>query len=132
MRMALVFAVVAALVVAAPAASTTGSGNQNPDLAVTVSLTPDEVSVGQTATATSSVTNRSSRRQAVTIVYSLTVPSGQVFSASETVTLRPGEALTRSASYTRDGDEPNGTYTLTVSATDRNGTSTASAATQYV
>ena len=121
MRIVLVLAAVAALAVAAPAAATTGSGSQNPDLAVTASLTPDTVAVGETATAT-----------AVTIVYSLALPTGQRFSVSESVTLRPGQTWTRSASYTRDGDEPNGTYTLTVSATGRNGTSSASATTQYV
>jgi uncharacterized protein (DUF58 family) len=120
-----------ALAGAAAALATSDTQSQNPALTVSVSLSPDVVAVGDTVAATESVTNTSSSKQVVQVVSTLTYPNGTTASTSTKVALKPGETFSQSASYTRDADDAAGTYTLTVSATSRTGTSTAQASVVY-
>jgi hypothetical protein len=56
----------------------------------------------------------------------LTAPNGKSTSATETATLAPDETLARTSTVAVDGG-PKGIYTLTVSADDGSGASTAAA-----
>jgi uncharacterized repeat protein (TIGR01451 family) len=63
------------------ALATSATGNQNPDLTVFVSLSSsgvdlDRATVGDTVTETVSVTNNTSRKQAVKLVVTLELPDG--------------------------------------------------------
>jgi hypothetical protein len=129
--------VVAALVVVAAtravdARATTGTGNQNPDLFVRASVTPDQAATGQLVTATVVVRNKSTRRQTVTVTASLTSPSGETYNYARTLVLRRGQTLRETASRVVQVSDPRGIYTLTVSARSSTGTSTASASVEYV
>jgi uncharacterized protein (DUF58 family) len=129
--------IVAALVVVAAAGAvdataTTGTGNQNPDLFVRASVTPDQAATGQLVTATVVVRNKSTRRQTVTITASLASPYGQTYSYVRTQVLRRGQTVRETASRVVQASDPRGVYTLTVSARSNTGTSTASASVEYV
>jgi hypothetical protein len=129
--------IVAALVVVAAAAAvdaraTTGTGNQNPDLFVRASVTPDQAATGQLVTATVVVRNKSTRRQTVTVTASLTSPYGETYSYVRTRVLRRGQTVRETASRVVQASDPRGVYTLTVSARSNTGTSTASASVEYV
>jgi hypothetical protein len=125
-RTIILFALVAAL--AFPAAASAA------DLGVTVGF--DQVSktsgvnVGQTVTATATITNTSATRQNVTVVYTLTGPNTSLV-RTQKLNLKAGEAVTQSQSYTRDANDASGDYTLTVAASDKSGTTTASATVHY-
>jgi len=126
---ALVVACVAALADASVALATTGTGNQNPDLLVSVSLSPDEVQRGDSVEASGSVTNQGSQTETVVVTATRTAPNGKSdVVATETAVLAPGQSLARTYTYTLDGGQ-RGTYTLTVSADDGSGASTATAQT---
>lgn len=109
----------------------TATGTNNPDLTVSVSVTPDQLHVGNTATVNESVTNNTTVSQTVTLNNALVTPKGQTYvqpsqtiqvPAAQTVNLGPEQ-------YVIKQSDPKGTYALTFSATDSNGTS--SATTQY-
>ena len=124
--------VVLAAIGAVEARSTTGTGNQNPDLFVRVSLTPDQAATGELVTASVTVRNRSSRRQTVTVTATLTSPSGQTYSDVRTLVIRAGRAARVTASRAVQATDPRGVYTLTVSARSNTGTSSATASVEYV
>jgi hypothetical protein len=127
----LAVALVAAFGTTSAALATTDTQSQNPDLTVAISLSPDEVAVGDTVFASESVTNSSTKKQVVDLVTTLTDPSGATTSTTTKVSLRAGATFSQSASYTRDADDAVGVYTVTVSATSRTGTSTAQASVTY-
>ena len=116
----------------AAALASTDTQAQNPDLTVSVSLTPDQVAVGDTVLATESVTNTSRTKQVVNVTTTLTDPNGVMQSTTAKVVLKPGESFSRSASYVRDADDASGVYTVAVSATSRTGTSSAQASVTYI
>ena len=124
-------AVLGTLAFAGAAAATTDTQAQNPDLTVSVSLSPDAVAVGETVTATETVTNSSTTKQVVTVTSTLTYPDGHTASQTQKVVLKAGETFSQTASYTRDALDAAGTYTLTLSATSKSGTSTAQATVVY-
>ena len=116
---------------AATAHATSDTQAQNPDLTVAVTLTRDQVAVGDTVLASESVTNSSTKKQVVEVVSTLTYPNGATASTRSKVTLKAGATFSQTASYTRDADDAPGVYTVTVSATSRTGTSTAQASVTY-
>lgn len=108
------------------------TGTQNPDVTVSTSLTsngadPERATAGDTVTETQSVTNNTDRRQTFTLTTSRTYPSGQTYTVSRPVNLAPGETLNYTLTYTVDSSYGTGTYSVTLSAADRNGASTATA-----
>jgi uncharacterized protein (DUF58 family) len=131
MRKSLVALVVLSLLAVAPVAlATTSTGSQNPDLAVTSSLTsngpnPDRATTGDTVTAAGSVRNNTATSQSVRVTVMLRYPDGVVFRYVEQVTLAPGQTLARSYAYQVSSDDPRGTYRLTVSARNPRGFSRA-------
>ena len=134
-RKALVVALVvgtAGLAVASTALATSATGTQNPDLTVTASLAsnganPDQATNGDQVTARYSVTNNTAQRRRVAIKYTLQYPDGQTVTRSQKLTLAPGQTDADSFTYTVVSSFPRGTYDLTVSARDANGTSSATA-----
>jgi hypothetical protein len=109
----------------------TATGTNNPDLTVSVSVTPDQLHVGNTATVNESVTNHTSLTQTVSLSNTLVTPKGQTYvQASPTIQVPAGQAVNLAPEhYTISSSDPKGTYSLTFSAKDGNGTS--SATTQY-
>jgi len=126
---ALVIACVAALAGASVALATTGTGNQNPDLLVSASLSPDQVQRGDPVNASGSVTNQGPQTETVVVTATRTAPNGKSeVVATETAVLAPGQSLARTYTVAVDSGQ-RGTYTLTVSADDGSGASTATAQT---
>lgn len=111
---------------ASPALASTSSGTQNSDLSLTLSVTPDTVTTGQTAIATYTVTNNTAVTQTVTATKTLVVP-GQSAPVVKTTTLRirAGQSDTVTQSVKIDASYPRGQYALTVSVADGNGSSSA-------
>jgi hypothetical protein len=122
-RIIILLALVATLAVPAAASAA--------DLAVTVSFDKTTVNIGETVTATATITNTSTSRQTVTVVYTLTESTGATLARTQKLILKAGETSTQSQSYTRDANDAAGDYTLSVSATDKSGTATASASVHY-
>ncbi len=129
-----ILTIVACLVLlgAPPAPATTGSGQQNTDLLVAATVTPDVATDGDMVTVTATVTNQSRKSQAVAITANATAPDGSTFTYSEKVVLSPGETYSRTESRVVEPADARGTYTFAVSGTARRGTSTATATTTYV
>jgi hypothetical protein len=140
---ALTLAIVGALTLAGRTAAhaTSASGTQNPDLTVAVSLAnvgggvdanTDTATAGENVTVSASVRNNTSRRQSVAVRVTLRGPNG--FATSYSVRYPIGAGKTASISYdlTVQSDYPLGTYDLTVAASNRNGTSSATASIQIV
>lgn len=109
----------------------TATGTSNPDLTVSVSVTPDQLHVGNTATVNESVTNHTSASQTVTLNNTLVTPKGQTYTqAPQTIQVPAGQTVNLAPEqYAITSSDPKGTYSLTFSGTDSNGTS--SATTQY-
>ena len=110
--------------------ASTGTGTQNPDLTVSVSYTsnganPDQATVGDTVTLSASVTNNTARKLSVQLTAQVVAPGVQYTTPAVSVTLQPGQTLTQTASFTVESFLPKGTYSLTLSASDKNGTSSA-------
>jgi uncharacterized repeat protein (TIGR01451 family) len=95
------------------------------DLSVQLAVSPQQATTGQTITVTESVTNSSANKQNVALTNTLQGPTSG--SQSQHVSLNPGQTYTQTRVYTVDAATPRGAYTLTLSATDKSGTTTASA-----
>ncbi len=109
-----------------------GTGNQNPDLTVSVSLTsngsnPDQATVGDIVTIKTAVTNNTARTITAKISAHIEFTGTQYTTPAIPVRLRPGQTLSQTASFTVESFIPKGTYSITIMASDRNGTSSATA-----
>lgn len=117
---------------AGTALASSGTGNQNPDLTVAVSLVssgadPDKATVGDTITASYSLVNNTTRYQLVRVSPSLAGPAGAIYSISFWAVLAPGKTYSASVSYPVLEAFPAGLYTVALSASNYRGASTASA-----
>ncbi len=123
-------AAVAASVAAAAAAwsayATSGTGTQNPELTVYVSITPDCITPGSLSTRIFSVTNNTARGQPVTLQHVITHDGVMILSASSKISLRPHQTWFGEQRTVLDSSAL-GTYTEMRSATDSDGTSSATA-----
>jgi hypothetical protein len=117
----------ASLAGASVALATSDSGSQNPNLTVTASLSPDQAVTGTTVTAAASETNNTAARDGVKVTYTLTYPDGRVFTSSKQLNLSASQTQEQSRTYIVDGTDPRGTYTYTVTASDKVGASSATA-----
>lgn len=126
---------------AGPAFATSGTGSQNPDLTVTVSLTNsgggadgnvDTATVGENLTVSGSLTNNTSRSQLVTVQLTLTGPDG--FRVSYSVPLSVAAHKTAQVSFDLPVQDtfPTGAYDLSAAASNRNGASSATASIEIV
>ena len=111
------------------ALATSATGTQNPDVTVSISLSPDEVTAGDTLTVSGSITNNLTKKQRYRIELTLTLPSGASFSIRKSARFGPGKTISLSTSFTVPFFLPPGEYSLTLSATNANGTSSATATT---
>ena len=129
-------ALVSAVVVIGSASSALASlaaASQNADLTVVASLESsnpaggDVATVGDIVTASASITNNSKGKQVVKVSSTLTAPDGTLLSGrSPSTNLAPGETYTASDSIVVKPVAGPGTYVLTVTASNRNGSSSAS------
>src|SRR5919206_3389986 len=72
----------------------TATGTSNPDLTVSVTVTPDQLHVGDTATASESVTNNTSTDHTVTLSNTLVSPKGRTYAdAPQTITVAAGQTV---------------------------------------
>jgi len=116
-----------ALLMAAPGVrAITASGSQNPALTVTLTVTPDQVNPGSSATGTGYITNNSTTRQRLTVRGSITFPDGRSFNKDRVISIAPGKTLSLSRSIAIDRRQSRGYYRVTVFATTSAGTSSAS------
>jgi hypothetical protein len=130
-RRYIVLAVAALCALAAPQAAQAQA--QNPDLEVTASLTnvgrdsdgrPDTAQAGEFVNASASVANVSQQRQRVRITVGLTPPGGEEYSISYPVWINAGKTGRVSLTFPILRFVPPGDYTLRVSATANDLTST--------
>jgi len=118
--------------------ASSATGHQNPDLTVTVSATstnanPDVVAVGDQETVTATVTNDTSSKPTVTLIANLTDPNGVTSTLpTQQVTLAAHQTLSSSFTYTDESSFATGVYTITFSATDKHGTSSATTSTTLI
>jgi uncharacterized protein YfaS (alpha-2-macroglobulin family) len=133
MRLVKLAALIGALALcgATVAIASTDVESQNTDLTVAASLHssgPDaeRATVGDTVTASSSLTNNTSGTLKTDVSATIAGPDGTVmYSKMRTVTLPRGKTSTVSNDLSVQASYLPGVYTLTVSASDANGTSTA-------
>jgi hypothetical protein len=139
--LALVMLVAALTLLAGPAFATSGTGTQNPDLTVAVSLSNsgggadgdvDTATAGELVTVAGALTNNTSRSQYVTVRLTLAGPDG--FTVSYAVPVFVGAHQTAKVSFDLPVQDyyPTGAYDLTAAASNRNGTSSATASIEIV
>jgi hypothetical protein len=121
-----------ALGFAAEAEASTISGHQNPNLALTLSVSPNSATTGQVVTAVETVTNTSSTTRTVNLVGTLTTPDRRSMSRSLTVALKPGQTSRQSQTYTVASSDERGLYTLRIDASNLHRTSSGSASVNVV
>jgi hypothetical protein len=107
------------------------TATQNSDITVVASLESSAAdtslaTVGDTVTATGSVTNNSLRKQVVKVTTTLAGPSGTLYSHSSSIPLSASETYSASDSLLLAEGTPTGEYTLTITASNKNGSSSAS------
>jgi hypothetical protein len=117
---------------ALPAAADSGTGTQNPDLTVVVSLAssaldPDRATVGDQVTVTERVTNNTGAVQMPRVVETTKAPGEDPSSTTSRVRIAPHHSYRVTYSYRIAAGAPAGQQTLTVAATNGNGTSSATA-----
>ena len=109
--------------------ATSATGTQNSDVTVSISVSPDLVTAGDTLTVSGSVTNNLNSKKRYKIVLTLTLPNGASFSAKKSARLGPNKTVSLSHSFAIPSGLPLGAYSLTLSATRASGTSSATATT---
>jgi hypothetical protein len=129
-------ALVSAVVViggASTALASMATATQNADITVVASRGSnneaggDVATVGDIVTASASISNNSKSRQVGKVSSTLTAPDGTVLSGrSPSTNLSPGETYTASDSIVVKPGTAAGTYVLTVTASNKNGSSSAS------
>jgi len=117
---------VAFMVMAGTAWATSTSGNQNPDLLVTATLTPTHAHVGDVISGVATVTNTTDHRIRVGFELEFERPTSGVGGAGDAI-LGPGQSLEFRFHHQVRVNSVKGDYLLIVRATDRHGTSHARA-----
>jgi uncharacterized protein YfaS (alpha-2-macroglobulin family) len=118
---------------AAPAWSSSDIGTQNPDLTVEVSLAsnaldPDRATVGDLVTVTERVTNNTGAVQMPRVVETTDAPGQSPKPTVSRVRIGPHRSYRVTYSYRIDAFAPAGHNTVSLSAENGNGTSSATAA----
>ena len=122
------------LFTALPTYATTATGTQNPDLTVSISFEPTCVKVDETIVRQYSITNNTNKKQVVDWKWEVTLNDNPYYPYSprnkqnSRIQLGPGETWGDGpTTFTISSSEYYGTYTITLSATNKNGTSFATA-----
>jgi hypothetical protein len=126
LKLLIVSVVAGALMLAGAAAAFADTGSQNADFTVSVDLVPDVAAVGDTVSASASVTNNTVRWQFAKLCLSVTVDTSAPYSACKSILLAPKQALSFSYSLVLPYSAPGTTATIGLSASNANGTSSAS------
>ena len=110
-----------------PALADTQTGNQNPDLSVTVTIAssgsdPEQATVGDTVTATWTVANETKQDLPIKVEDTMEPPGIAVHTEKRDVTLAAHHIYTHAVSYHITSDMPKGTFYAVVRATDDLGT----------
>lgn len=100
-------------------------GNQNPNLTVQLTLDPTVITAPATVTGNGSITNNTTKTNKVVAKVTIVSPSGVTSTYIEKYVLAPGETVSETVIYEVAADAEKGTYTVTLSATDKAGTSSA-------
>lgn len=104
-------------------------GQENPNLTVQLTIVPTVVTAPAQVTATGTITNNTNKTNRVVAKVSVVSPSGVTSTYTEKYILGPGQTVSETITYTVPADAEKGTYIVTLSATDKKGTSHA---TEYV
>ena len=75
------------------AEAATASGSQNPALTVTLTVNPDRLSPGSTATGTGYITNNSTVQQRLTVRGAVRFPDGRVLNRDRVITIAAGKTV---------------------------------------
>jgi hypothetical protein len=125
--LASVTALVGLALFAAPVSATRSARDQNPQLAVVASVTPNHAPVGSTVLAVGSVRNTTSSPLVVQFNIELSTPTGRVLGKGTSGTLAPGDAWHLRFRRLVTQASAGGTFLLHVVASDKLGRSHASA-----
>lgn len=106
--------------IAGVAVANTTSGNQNPQLRVTASLTPNSVNTGATLHGVISVTNTTSKTRHVSITWEYDTPNSGMGTAMSPIPIKPHATWTHTFNPT---SRAAGKYTLIMQAGDAKGSS---------
>jgi uncharacterized protein (DUF58 family) len=124
--------IVGALTLGGTALAATASASQNPELTVSLDISPDQATIGDTVTVAGSVVSNASRPKHALITASLEGPNGLIYSISRSVLLVPGKEYALQYSFPVPEGTAAGTYTATLSAANSAGESSASASIEIV
>lgn len=100
-------------------------GNQNPQLTVQLTINPTVVTAPGQVTTTASITNNTGKTQRVNAEVEIVSPSGFVSEYYKNYTIAAGQTVSQTQTYAIGADAEKGVYTITLSAKNKNGTSSA-------
>jgi hypothetical protein len=126
LKLLFVSIVATALMLAGAGAALADTGNQNPNYTVAVNIEPDIASVGDAVTAYYAVANNTGSWKFTKLCLSLKVDDGDASNLCKYVVLPPSKTLSLSYSFILPYSVPGTTVTVGLSASDSNGTSSAS------
>lgn len=126
LKMVLVSVVVGALMLVGSGAALADTGSQNPNYTVTVNIEPDVAAAGDMVTASYAISNNTASWKITKLCLSLQVDDGSAYPLCKYVVLPPSRTLSLSFSFTLPYSVPGTTVTVGLSASDSNGTSSAS------
>ena len=104
-------------------------GTQNPNLTVSLTLDPTVVTAPGQVTGVGTITNNTNKTNRVVAKVDVVSPSQVTSTYTEKYILTAGQTVTETVVVNVSADSEKGTYTVTLSATDKKGTSWA---TEYV
>ena len=100
-------------------------GNQNPNLTVQLTITPTVVTAPGQVTGYGTITNNTSKTNRVVAKVVIVSPSGVTTTYTEKYVIGGGQTVSETIPYEVAADAEKGVYTITLSATDKAGTSSA-------
>lgn len=100
-------------------------GNQNSNLTVELTLDPTVVTAPGQVTGVGKVTNNSNKTSRVTAKVVIVSPSGVTSTYTEKYVISSGASVTETVVYDVPAEAEKGVYSVTLSATDKAGTSSA-------
>lgn len=100
-------------------------GTQNPNLTVQLTLNPTVVTAPGQVTGIGTITNNTNRTNRVVAKVDVVSPSGVTSTYTEKYVIQAGATVTETVVYDVPANAEKGVYSITLSATDKKGTSSA-------